>query len=609
MYIVQINNDNNNSEILVTRKGFIMESTSPIEQLSPWSVVIAGNFTPGNSLNQTFTIDKNSFRDLFEALKPTLNFPVKNFCQPDAKHLDVSLGFSAIKDFTPDALVTQIPELAWLLQIRDKLGLYRQGAIDPQSLSELIHRHPLPNSIYNKITALPDFPSSQITQTAHSHNSNTSDPESQNPLDAILSMMDTTVPTHNLSNGSGTSEKMVSGSETKTQPQRPGSGNQVQTIIDAVDAILEMQINEVLHHPDFLKLETAWRELKFIVDRTDFRANITIEVITCEKQALDTTLLETVFKPIWYEGKTAPDLVASLHPFDRSAPDHKMALNLAQAAASTQTLMLLSADAAFFGAPHYYSLRTSVPSIQSTLNGCGYETWRELRNKEEADWLIIAANSFYLRSSYGPDGISVKGFNFRENHQPQLMPCGSASSVIVSMVTELAAELGTENIMQFQHKAKLSEISALHCYTDLNSGKTQTSVNSLSGDQVWDMSDSGLTPVNCTPGTLSIELDGTKTYGNSNYPIPSLLMAGHIYRISAGIIENHKALPCNELEALITASLAKLMCRKIQVTPAGQIAEVLVTQVSGGMHNVTVKANVPYPLWGEDILVNLSFDG
>src|SRR6201986_4594179 len=46
------------------------------------------------------------------------------------------------------------------------------------------------------------------------------------------------------------------------------------------------QIDEIIHNPQFQKLESAWRGLKFVVDRTDFRENIKLEMLNCSKEDL-----------------------------------------------------------------------------------------------------------------------------------------------------------------------------------------------------------------------------------------------------------------------------------------------------------------------------------
>ncbi|WP_209307251.1 type VI secretion system contractile sheath domain-containing protein, partial [Proteus mirabilis] len=41
-----------------------------------------------------------------------------------------------------------------------------------------------------------------------------------------------------------------------------------------LDKQISQQLDEVMHHSDFQKIESAWRGLKFLVDRTDFRQNV-----------------------------------------------------------------------------------------------------------------------------------------------------------------------------------------------------------------------------------------------------------------------------------------------------------------------------------------------
>ena len=52
----------------------------------------------------------------------------------------------------------------------------------------------------------------------------------------------------------------------------------VDALIAEIDVKLSKQIDEIIHHPTFQKLESAWRSLKFVIDRVDFRENIKVEV-------------------------------------------------------------------------------------------------------------------------------------------------------------------------------------------------------------------------------------------------------------------------------------------------------------------------------------------
>ena len=60
----------------------------------------------------------------------------------------------------------------------------------------------------------------------------------------------------------------------------------VDDMIAGLDRKLCAQVDTILHHTDFQKLESAWRSLKFLVDRTNFRENIKIQLMSVSKQKL-----------------------------------------------------------------------------------------------------------------------------------------------------------------------------------------------------------------------------------------------------------------------------------------------------------------------------------
>jgi len=53
-----------------------------------------------------------------------------------------------------------------------------------------------------------------------------------------------------------------------------------------LDKKLSLQVDEILHHPDVQKLESAWRGLFFMIDRTNFKENIKLEFVNVTKDDL-----------------------------------------------------------------------------------------------------------------------------------------------------------------------------------------------------------------------------------------------------------------------------------------------------------------------------------
>jgi type VI secretion system protein ImpC len=60
----------------------------------------------------------------------------------------------------------------------------------------------------------------------------------------------------------------------------------VDVLIADLDAKISGQVNSILHHEKFQKLESSWRGLHYLVGQTDFRENIRIDVLSCTKDEL-----------------------------------------------------------------------------------------------------------------------------------------------------------------------------------------------------------------------------------------------------------------------------------------------------------------------------------
>ncbi|BEK03792.1 TPA_asm: type VI secretion system contractile sheath small subunit [Campylobacter jejuni] len=66
-------------------------------------------------------INKINFDQVMRKLNITTSFSVKNTLGTGAEELDVKLNITSMKDFSPDSLAKQIPELNKLLQLREAL--------------------------------------------------------------------------------------------------------------------------------------------------------------------------------------------------------------------------------------------------------------------------------------------------------------------------------------------------------------------------------------------------------------------------------------------------------------------------------------------------------
>ncbi|MDR2801398.1 MAG: type VI secretion system contractile sheath small subunit [Desulfovibrio sp.] len=68
------------------------------------------------------SVDKENFNDVLKAQNVKLDMAVDNkLSQEEDATMAVSLSFAGIKDFEPDAVAKQVPELAELLRLREAL--------------------------------------------------------------------------------------------------------------------------------------------------------------------------------------------------------------------------------------------------------------------------------------------------------------------------------------------------------------------------------------------------------------------------------------------------------------------------------------------------------
>jgi type VI secretion system protein ImpC len=197
-------------------------------------------------------------------------------------------------------------------------------------------------------------------------------------------------------------------------------------MIAAVDKKISLQLDALLHHEDFQKLESAWRSLKFLVDRTDFRENIKVEMLNVNKEQLledfedapevpKCGLYKTVYSGEYgqFGGQPYGALVGN-YEFGPGPQDIKLLQYMASVAAMSHTPFIASASPNFFGILDFGTL-PNLKDIKSILEGPQYTKWRSFRESEDSRYVALALPRFLLRLPYGPNTLPVKSFNYQED--------------------------------------------------------------------------------------------------------------------------------------------------------------------------------------------------
>ena len=202
----------------------------------------------------------------------------------------------------------------------------------------------------------------------------------------------------------------------------------IQAIIAEIDKKLSEQINLVLHHAEFQKLEGAWRGLHHLVNNTETDELLKIRVMNISKKDLHKTLKRhkgvgwdqsPLFKRIYEEeygqfgGEPMGCLVGDYH-FDHSAPDVEMLAEIAKISAAAHCPFISGASPTVMQMDSWQELANPRDLSKLFLNS-EYAAWRSLRDSEDARYLGLTMPRFLARMPYGVRTNPVDAFDFEED--------------------------------------------------------------------------------------------------------------------------------------------------------------------------------------------------
>ncbi len=202
----------------------------------------------------------------------------------------------------------------------------------------------------------------------------------------------------------------------------------VEAIIAAIDQKLTEQINRIIHHEDFRKLESAWRGLHYLINNTETDEMLKIRVMNISKQDLGKTLEKfndtkwdqsPLFKKLYEEeygqfgGEPYGCLVGDYY-FDQGAPDVALLRQMAQVAAASHAPFIAGAAPALMGMGSWREL-SDPRDLTKLFQTPDYAAWRSLRESEDSRYLGLAMPRFLARLPYGAKTSPVKEFDFEED--------------------------------------------------------------------------------------------------------------------------------------------------------------------------------------------------
>ncbi|TDN50089.1 type VI secretion system protein ImpC [Buttiauxella sp. JUb87] len=195
--------------------------------------------------------------------------------------------------------------------------------------------------------------------------------------------------------------------------------------IAELDYQISRQLDVVMHHAEFQKVESAWRGLKSLVDGTDFRQNVKIEVLDVSKDDLRQDFEDapeviqcglyahTYIAEYDTPGGEPIGSVISNYEFDASPQDVALLRNISKVSAAAHMPFIGSVGPAFFLKNSMEEV-AAIKDIGNYFDRAEYIKWKSFRDSDDSRYIGLTMPRVLGRLPYGPDTVPVRSFNYVE---------------------------------------------------------------------------------------------------------------------------------------------------------------------------------------------------
>lgn len=193
-----------------------------------------------------------------------------------------------------------------------------------------------------------------------------------------------------------------------------------------IDELLTFQINEILHHPAFQKLESSWRGLHYLVMNTETNSQLKIRVLNTSLEDLRNDLTKAIefdqsslFKKVYEEeygtfgGAPYSCLIGDFY-FSNHPQDIRFLELISGIASTAHTPFISAVSPLFFNLDKFEEL-PYPRDLARLFDSPDYTKWNAFRNSEDSRYVALLLPRVLMRPPYGDATLPVTGFNFNED--------------------------------------------------------------------------------------------------------------------------------------------------------------------------------------------------
>src|SRR5262245_43664857 len=183
---------------------------------------------------------------------------------------------------------------------------------------------------------------------------------------------------------------------------KPDTEAMLNARIAEIDRLISRQLNEVLHQPEFQKLEGTWRGLKYLLSRTETSASLKIKVLNVTRKDLIQDFKaapdfdqSNLFKKIYEEeygvfGGAPFGALLGDFAFGRGPQDVALLEKMAQVAAGAHAPFIAGTSAEMFNLDDFTQL-DAPRDLAKIFESTEYASWKAFRDSDDSRYVALTA--------------------------------------------------------------------------------------------------------------------------------------------------------------------------------------------------------------------------
>ncbi len=226
--------------------------------------------------------------------------------------------------------------------------------------------------------------------------------------------------------------------------------------IAELDRLISLQLNEIMHHDSFQKLEASWRGLNYLVQQSETGERLKIKILNVQKKELLKDMEKApefdqsaLFKKIYEEefgmfGGHSYGVILGDYEFGFTPQDMTLLEKISGVSAAAHAPFISAASPKMFNWEAFTELG-GPRDLSKVFTSAEYVKWKSFRDSEDSRYVGLVLPHILMRLPYGTETIPVEDFNFEEDvdgtdHKKYLW--GNAAYAMATRLTDAFAKYG-----------------------------------------------------------------------------------------------------------------------------------------------------------------------